>query len=149
MKHFPVYHAIAIAALLVSIFLVLKYLPEALRESAANKVQKAEPPVAKNLKEVVATFRFSAKPKRILLTNEENEVLFESEEISFDYDLSVNPVFISIDDSDQSKLRLLVEWDTPPDNFYFFTLELNGGFEHCFGTHTMTTDITEDIFFQW
>ena len=46
-------------------------------------------------------------------------------------------------------LRLVVEWSKMPENFYFFTLELNAKSEQCFGTHTPDTSISENVFFQW
>ena len=149
MRQFPVYHAIAIAALLVSIFLVLQYLPDALQESAKKKIPKADPIIATDLKEVIATFRYNKKPKRILLTDEENNVLLDSSEIAYENEVDFDPVYIPVDKSGKSMLRLVVEWDSMPEPYYFFTLELNGGSEMCFGAHTPTSDLTEDVLFQW
>lgn len=101
--------------------------------------------VIKHHVEADANFYFSRKPKSITITDQENNILFETKETDGDYDHTAT-LQLPHDENQLSKLKLAVTWE-PSTKYNFFSLEFYG--YETKGAFHSPADIYEDIVLDW
>ncbi len=152
MRQFPIFSSIIIVILLASIIAVFSHIMATFDEQRINQPLALALPVEpviieKNAIRVSAEFRFSSKPKSIILKDLNDKVVYRESNFDSDNEHETD-ITIPHDDIKLSQLKLAVEWENEADPYNFFSMEFYGHERAKFGAGA-ATNIDENIFLQW
>ena len=147
MKQFPINQAVIILLLCTAILCLLQFISASQKQTIAQQPTDIAAP--EHFMQTTAIFRFSEPPKSIKLTDSENNLLYHTDAPEFSSEHESPEFNIPLNQTGDSQVRLLVEWNQSPDNYHFFTVEVDKAPMERFGLHSVTETLAEEITIYW